>query len=237
MYVTTMLGEPALPDPLLRLPRPLRRLAGRLVLHRRERDPDRGDGRHLRDDDGDRERAPVRHAPAAPRDAREPARDLHRPRPAVRRQRHPRLGLRLRDVVAAARLPAGGRQPPGARARDRRDDVLVRRARDADRLDRAPRAGRLLRREPRLLPDAARLRRQHRERRPPRLARGDRALPAAHPRDRGGAARSRPARRSATSPGCSGPRRCIGLAYATAAYVLFRVFEAEGRRRASLETF
>ena len=29
----------------------------------------------------------------------------------------------------------------------------------------------------------------------------------------------------------------IGLAYATAAYVLFRVFEAEGRRRASLETF
>jgi ABC-2 type transport system permease protein len=29
----------------------------------------------------------------------------------------------------------------------------------------------------------------------------------------------------------------IGLAYAPAAYVLFRVFEAEGRRRASLETF
>ena len=29
----------------------------------------------------------------------------------------------------------------------------------------------------------------------------------------------------------------IGLAYATSAYVLFRVFEAEGRRRASLETF
>lgn len=29
----------------------------------------------------------------------------------------------------------------------------------------------------------------------------------------------------------------IGLAYATAAYVLFRVFEAEGRRRASLETY
>ena len=29
----------------------------------------------------------------------------------------------------------------------------------------------------------------------------------------------------------------IGLVYATAAYVLFRVFEAEGRRRASLETF
>ena len=29
----------------------------------------------------------------------------------------------------------------------------------------------------------------------------------------------------------------IGLAYATAAYALFRVFEAEGRRRASLETF
>jgi len=29
----------------------------------------------------------------------------------------------------------------------------------------------------------------------------------------------------------------IGLAYATAAYVLFRVFEAEGRRHASLETF
>jgi ABC-2 type transport system permease protein len=29
----------------------------------------------------------------------------------------------------------------------------------------------------------------------------------------------------------------VGLAYATAAYVLFRVFEAEGRRRASLETF
>ena len=29
----------------------------------------------------------------------------------------------------------------------------------------------------------------------------------------------------------------IGLAYATAAYALFRVFEAEGRRRASLETY
>ncbi len=29
----------------------------------------------------------------------------------------------------------------------------------------------------------------------------------------------------------------IGLVYATAAYVLFRVFEAEGRRRASLETY
>jgi hypothetical protein len=29
----------------------------------------------------------------------------------------------------------------------------------------------------------------------------------------------------------------IGLAYATAAYVLFRFFEAEGRRRASLETY
>jgi ABC-2 type transport system permease protein len=29
----------------------------------------------------------------------------------------------------------------------------------------------------------------------------------------------------------------IGLVYATVAYVLFRVFEAEGRRRASLETF
>jgi ABC-2 type transport system permease protein len=29
----------------------------------------------------------------------------------------------------------------------------------------------------------------------------------------------------------------IGLTYAAAAYCLFRVFEAEGRRRASLETF
>jgi ABC-2 type transport system permease protein len=29
----------------------------------------------------------------------------------------------------------------------------------------------------------------------------------------------------------------IGLAYASAAYVLFRFFEAEGRRRGSLETF
>ncbi len=29
----------------------------------------------------------------------------------------------------------------------------------------------------------------------------------------------------------------IGIAYATVAYVLFRVFEAEGRRRASLETY
>jgi ABC-2 type transport system permease protein len=29
----------------------------------------------------------------------------------------------------------------------------------------------------------------------------------------------------------------VGLAYATAAYALFRVFEAEGRRRASLETY
>jgi ABC-2 type transport system permease protein len=29
----------------------------------------------------------------------------------------------------------------------------------------------------------------------------------------------------------------IGIVYATAAYTLFRVFEAEGRRRASLETY
>ena len=29
----------------------------------------------------------------------------------------------------------------------------------------------------------------------------------------------------------------IGLAYGAAAYTLFRVFEAEGRRRASLETY
>jgi len=29
----------------------------------------------------------------------------------------------------------------------------------------------------------------------------------------------------------------IGLLYATAAYCLFRVFESEGRRRASLETY
>lgn len=29
----------------------------------------------------------------------------------------------------------------------------------------------------------------------------------------------------------------IGVVYATAAYVLFRVFESEGRRRASLETY
>jgi hypothetical protein len=29
----------------------------------------------------------------------------------------------------------------------------------------------------------------------------------------------------------------IGVAYAAAAYVLFRLFELEGRRRASLETF
>jgi ABC-2 type transport system permease protein len=29
----------------------------------------------------------------------------------------------------------------------------------------------------------------------------------------------------------------IGLVYAAAAYVLFRFFEAEGRRRASLETY
>lgn len=37
--------------------------------------------------------------------------------------------------------------------------------------------------------------------------------------------------------GLLGTEALIGLAYATAAYVLFRVFEAEGRRRASLETY
>ena len=62
-------------------------------------------------------------------------------------------------------------------------------------------------------------------------------LPAAHPRDRGGArdrrrgvARRR--RRAALDGGASSV-----LAYATAAYGLFRLFEAEGRRRASLETY
>jgi hypothetical protein len=64
----------------------------------------------------------------------------------------------------------------------------------------------------------------------------DRALPPAHARDRGGTRdrrglvarqRHRPALDEAL----------IGAVYAIAAYVLFRVFEAEGRRRASPETY
>ena len=37
--------------------------------------------------------------------------------------------------------------------------------------------------------------------------------------------------------GLVGAELLIGIAYAVVAYALFRFFEAEGRRRASLETF
>ncbi len=56
--------------------------------------------------------------------------------------------------------------------------------RDAARLDRPAREGLLLRREPRLLPDAALLRRQHPALGPAGLDERGRALPAADPRDR-----------------------------------------------------
>jgi hypothetical protein len=70
-------------------------------------------------------------------DAREPARDLRRAGPAVRRERHCRLGVRLCRVLAPARLPSRRWERAGARGRDSRHDVLVRGARDADRLHRA----------------------------------------------------------------------------------------------------
>ena len=110
-------------------------------------------------------------------------------------------------VVAPARLPARRGKRPGARRRGRHHDQLLRGARDADRLDRAPGARRVLRREPRLLPHAARLRRQ-RSRSTTCLA-GSRRSDAAC-RSRTGSrrrARSPPGRRSATSPAFSGRRR------------------------------
>ena len=84
-----------------------------------------------------------------------------------------------------------------ARARRRRHGRLVHGARDADRLDRPAGARRLLRRQPRLLPDAALLRRQRRRRRAPRLDGGDRPRPPADARNRGGSTgrRRRDARR------------------------------------------
>ena len=236
MYVTTMLGQPALPDPLLHVPRPVRGLAGRRVLHRRQRDPGRCDGRHLRDDDGDRERAAVRHAAAAAGDAREPARDLLRPRAAVRRNGLfvSAFGFAVSWLLLDFR-PAEGSVPALAVA------VLVTtcscvalgmligsiglRARDVF-------FGANLVYFLMLLVCGVNI---ANEDLPGWLGAIGRCLPLTH-----GIEAAREIAAGAALADVSGllaTEALIGLAYATAAYVLFRVFEAEGRRRASLETY
>ena len=62
MYVTTMLGSPLFQILFFTYLGRYAGSRGRLVLHRRQRDPGRGDGGDLRDDDGHRERAAVRDA-------------------------------------------------------------------------------------------------------------------------------------------------------------------------------
>ena len=115
-----------------------------------------------------------------------------------------RLDVQLRRRARAPRLPARARLGPVARAGRSRDGALVHRVRDAARLDRAAREGLLLRREPRLLPDAPLLRRQHPARHAAGLDERDRPLPAADARDRRRARGGRAARPSATSAGSSG---------------------------------
>ena len=67
------------------------------------------------------------------------------PRAAVHRQRARRLGVRLRGRRLFLDFHPRRGQHPAARGRRARDDVLVHRLRDADRLDRPPRPRRLLR--------------------------------------------------------------------------------------------
>ena len=62
-----------LPDPLLRLPRPVQRAEERRLLRRRQRGAGLGDVGGLRGDDDDRQRAPLPDALAAPRHARRTA--------------------------------------------------------------------------------------------------------------------------------------------------------------------
>ena len=146
-----------------------------------------------------------------------------------RPERARRLGLRLRRRPAA-RLLALGRAASGPRGGRRRDRELVHGARHAARLDRAAGTGRLLRVEPR--PDAPRLRRQHQRRRAASVAGGDRPCrPLTH-----GIEAARDVAGGATLGEVSDlvwTEAVIGATYAAVAFVLFRVFEAEGRRRAS----
>ena len=58
-------------------------------------------------------------------DAGEPARDLRQARAAVRPQRAPRLRVRLRGLVAPARLPPAGDSVPAHAGRGAGDDVLL----------------------------------------------------------------------------------------------------------------
>src|SRR5204863_286886 len=87
--------------------------------------------------------------------------------------------VRAADAHPTAALPA--------RPRVRRlpDDRVLHDVRDGARVDRPAQQGLLLRRQPRVLPDAALLRREHPALGAARLDERDRALPAAHARDRG----------------------------------------------------
>ena len=71
----------------------------------------------------------------------------------------------------------------------------------------------------------------------PRLDERGRALPAADARDHG-CARGRCGRVARTrSPGSSGRRRGVGVAYAAAGFLLFRILERESRRSAVLDAY
>ena len=140
--------------------------------------------------------------------------------------------------VAPARLPARARRRcPRSRVVVARDGRVVHRVRDAARLDRPAREGLLLRREPRVLPDAALLRRQHPALRAARLDERDLALPAADARDRRRArGRGRSVARRRRRPGLDRARRSA-LATRRPAFALFRMLERESRRSAVLDAY
>ena len=108
--------------------------------------------------------------------------------------------------------------------------------RDAARVDRAAREGLLLRREPRLLPDAALLRRQHPARPATRLDElVGRCLPLTH-----GIAAAREVAAGASLGHVAGlvwTEAAIAVAYAVAAFGLFRLLERESRRTAVLDAY
>ena len=139
------------------------------------------------------------------------------------------VGWLLLDFeLSASQLPALGSRGGGER-------ILLYLPRPPRRRDRPARTGRLLPRQPRRLLAPPLLRCERPARRAAELDGGRGPGAPAHPRDRGGAGdRGR----------CVARRRrdlvwtelAIGVAYATVAYALFRFFEIEGRRRATLET-
>jgi ABC-2 type transport system permease protein len=113
---------------------------------------------------------------------------------------------------------------------------LVHDVRHGARLHRPAQQGLLLRGEPRLLPDAPLLRRQHPVLGAPRLDERHRARPAAHARHRG-CARDRRRRRPRRRVRLLWTELGIAAAYAAAGYLFFRLLETASRRSAVLDAF